>query len=307
MRGSDFFLAEGILKDKYNISLIDDVILNGDKKIYLYADLNESKDLKLNVIIGDLGFFGFENTSSIMIDEILKDIDYNNEYTKVSGRKEYLEFVKQQIMDFNRNTNIAIPLKTKFGRKWMNIYHQPVRKNPDIIYFILNDFTDIMTTEELNWLKSHKDSLTGLYNKYTLDYHYGLRYMRKNFHAIYLDIDNLKRVNDEYGHYLGDQTLVAFSNILKKYESEYNHFYRVGGDEFVGLFFETEDVIKNLVESILKETRSDYLLTSKVNVTVSIGVVKATKRDDVIRRADELLYKVKKEGKDNYHYEIEPI
>lgn len=306
MRGSDFYLAESILKDKYNINLLDDVILNGDKKIYLYLDLNESKKLKLNIILGDLSFFGFDNKSFIMMDEILNEIDYNNEYTKVSGKKEYLEFARNQLTDFNRNIGLAIPLKTKFGRKWMNIYHQTIKKNPDIIYFIITDYTDVMITEELNWLKSHKDSLTGLYNKYTLDYHYGLRHMRDNFHAIYLDIDDLKRVNDQYGHYLGDQTLVAFSNILKKYQSEYNHFYRVGGDEFVGLFFETEEVIRNMVKSILEETRKDYLLTSKVNVTVSIGVVQATKRDDVIRRADELLYKVKKDGKDNYHYEIEP-
>ena len=138
-----------------------------------------------------------------------------------------------------------------------------------------------------------------------MDFHYGKRYLWKDFHVVYLDLDNFKVVNDTYGHRTGNEYLIMFSNVLKKYTSEYNHFYRIGGDEFVGLFFETEAFMKDLAKKLLMETHEIRLENISMKVTVSIGIVKATQSDDVIRKADDLLYRVKASGKNNYMYENE--
>ena len=99
--------------------------------------------------------------------------------------------------------------------------------------------------------------------------------------------------------------LILFSQILKELESEYNRFYRLGGDEFVGLFFEDEKTVKHIAESIISKTKKIHSDKFHKTASVSIGIVKAVQAEDLIRKADEVLYKVKNAGKNHYLYEIE--
>ena len=101
-------------------------------------------------------------------------------------------------------------------RIWLSVEITPYKEFGDLVIYTIKDRTELMT-EEQKWLRAHTDSLTGLFNKYTLDYHYGIRSHRDPLHVIYLDIDNFKDVNDTYGHYAGDSTLIRFANILKSH------------------------------------------------------------------------------------------
>jgi diguanylate cyclase (GGDEF)-like protein len=103
----------------------------------------------------------------------------------------------------------------------------------------------------------------------------------------------------------GDQCLVAFSTILKSHTNETNLFYRNGGDEFVGLLFGKEPDIRRMAEDILIQVRNIKSPLSQTPLSVSIGIVQAKMRQDVIRKADMLLYKAKRLGKNQYIYEIE--
>jgi len=291
------------LQQTYDIDLIKDILLGKNDRILFYADTKNQSNIELHVIHGEKGLLGFNQEDKIELNDLFNRMDLNNHYADVAGKKEYRDYVERDLFVFDRDSDITFPIRMNHERIWIRVISIP-KKNHIVSYQIAN-VTAFLNHEEALYDKTHRDSLTQLFNKYTLDYHYGLRYLWQNFHAIYLDLDNFKIINDTYGHHIGNEVLIQFSQMLKTFTSEYNHFYRIGGDEFVGLFFEEEEKIKNIAESIIKETRKITVNQLNMLITVSIGVMKATQSDDLIRKADDLLYRVKSTGKNNYLYDVE--
>ena len=300
-----FNLATEELKKKYDIDIIFDVILGRKDRVLLYGDISDKNHIEMKVISGTLEYIGLPNGQSFILSELLNHIDLTNKYAELSGKGKYLDYVYSELFSFHKEIDVTFPVCIEKKRKWLRFNNFPVEKNKNVVTFFVTDVTELLDKEEKLYEKTHKDALTNLYNKYSLDYHYGQRYQLPNFHAIYLDLDNFKIMNDTYGHASGNEFLRKFSIILKTHETEKNKFYRIGGDEFVGLLFESEEKIRDITKNILEETREIQIPNCDKNVTVSIGIIQATKREDVIRKADDVLYKVKANGKDNYLYEIE--
>jgi diguanylate cyclase (GGDEF)-like protein len=106
----------------------------------------------------------------------------------------------------------------------------------------------------------------------------------------FIDIDNLKAINDTRGHTAGDQTLIEIANILKKNLRSYDLIVRYGGDEFVCSL--TGMTIADAAERVAQITAA--LAEAPERVTVTIGLAELQPDDsleDLIARADAALYK----------------
>ncbi len=305
MKNPHFDRAFKTLQDTYHLDMIHDVLLGKSNRIICYAEVSDPKNVFLSIISGTFQVIGLEDTEQIKYNDLIKQYDPNNKYAEVSGVQKHLEYIYQHAYNFSNESTVTLPIITD-TRRWITIDLLPIDKTDKIIILFITEVTEGMNAEELNYEKSHRDSLTGLFNKYTMDYHYGERYLWPNFHVLYLDIDDFKPVNDTYGHSVGNDYLRAFANVLKKHQSNHNAFYRLGGDEFVGLFWEPDDVVKEIAESIVDETNRILFPPDEKGITVSIGIMKATKRHDLIRQADKVLYDVKSKGKNQYVYVVEP-
>ena len=122
---------------------------------------------------------------------------------------------------------------------------------------------------------------------------------------VILDIDDFKRINDTYGHTVGDLVLKKIASILQKnVKDSGNVVARFGGEEFVFLVVESDkDKVKGIAEDIRKKiSRSTINFRRKhINVTVSLGL--AMYPDDgidiqpLLNAADRFLYQAKREGK----------
>jgi len=293
------------LKKEYHIDLVWDMLLADPNQVVLIANRKASDHILLEIVSGQLETIGFKNKNSIYLSEILQAFDHNNKYGKINGKKEYYEGIYQQIYDFTKPTEVSFPILIGKTRKWLrlNIFNSP--KASHLSLFVFKDITKLHTREEDIFYKTHIDSLTNLYNKYTFDHHYGRVYKKEGFHVMFMDIDNFKEVNDQYGHIVGNQYLNAFAKLLKSLENRDNYFYRLGGDEFVGLLVGTDQEIKDMAERILKGIQEIKVGRSDVTLTVSMGVMKATQSIDLAKKADDLMYKVKRSGKNNYRYVVE--
>ena len=110
----------------------------------------------------------------------------------------------------------------------------------------------------------------------------------------YIDIDNFKKINDTYGHDVGDKTLRKFAEV---FSGKHSILYRIHGDEFVILSHLLKDELKKYLE--LKQS----LFTEKCNndlgfkATASIGITDYRNSEAVLKKADDLLYVSKKNGK----------
>lgn len=145
------------------------------------------------------------------------------------------------------------------------------------------------------------DPLTSLKNRRSLKQQLvqEIQYYKNNVQQsslLILDLDHFKKINDIYGHTVGDQVLIEFSKMLKKTVRETDSVYRYGGEEFVIIANNTR--LKNagkLAEHIRHQTENTILIDDKP-ITVSIGVAEV-KHDDTdiswLHRADHALYRAK--------------
>jgi len=118
---------------------------------------------------------------------------------------------------------------------------------------------------------------------------------------VVVDIDHFKAVNDRYGHEVGDQVLMAFVRAVRSALRESDVLARSGGEEFVILAPQTDrDGALCITEKIAATVRA--LNVEKVGgITASFGVAEVglgEERDEVLRRADQALYRAKAAGRD---------
>jgi diguanylate cyclase len=123
------------------------------------------------------------------------------------------------------------------------------------------------------------------------------------FSLIYFDIDNFKNINDNYSHSTGDYVLKELIHITKAYLREYDSISRWGGDEFLILLPNTSlknaYILTERIKSIIIN-HDFYYHSLKLNITCSFGIVEASLNksiNEIINKADELLYKSKKLGR----------
>jgi len=165
------------------------------------------------------------------------------------------------------------------------------------------DFRDVL---------AQQDSLTGIMNarsfRQRCDSTFALASRHGRPLAVgYLDLDGFKGVNDSFGHSAGDQVLREVATALTGRLRASDFGGRLGGDEFAVLLPETDMAGARAFFTGLREKLVDLAARKRWPIGFSIGVAvfhtPTANSDDAIRRADDLMYKVKNSGKNNILFE----
>ncbi|MCI1959637.1 MAG: GGDEF domain-containing protein [Clostridia bacterium] len=155
-----------------------------------------------------------------------------------------------------------------------------------------------------------KDPLTGLYNRRFLDDRLPINIIKATvskspLSVIFIDINNMKTINDTYGHEAGDKSIKLVANAIKHcIRTDTDWAARYGGDEFLVCLNNT---VNEDARSISKKICCDVasktinIQGSNVSVTISSGVItmfdSALTAEEIIRLADEKMYESKKQNK----------
>jgi len=150
------------------------------------------------------------------------------------------------------------------------------------------------------------DYLTGAVNS---RFFYGLAQMEIDrfkryghpFTLAYIDLDNFKSVNDRFGHTTGDRVVRIVTDCARRNMRKTYTVARQGGDEFALLLPETDRDSANAALTKIQKSLLEEMCQNAWPVTVSIGVLTCcaapASTDELVRMADELMYTVKREGK----------
>ncbi len=154
---------------------------------------------------------------------------------------------------------------------------------------------------------SMTDGLTGLYNHRHFHEQLELEVKRAqrydlNLSLIMIDLDHFKKFNDSYGHLEGDSLLRKIAQILKSSLRETDFVARYGGEEFAVILPETNKAGASFAAERVRKTLSEQTFGEVgAKMTISLGVASypddAVLRTDLIKKADEALYRAKKEGR----------
>ncbi|MDK2908404.1 MAG: two-component system, cell cycle response regulator [Candidatus Woesearchaeota archaeon] len=170
--------------------------------------------------------------------------------------------------------------------------------------------------------EQHKDFHTNLYNKGSLGHVVRRIAQRKQkeIGLIFIDLNNFKKINDTFGHSVGDKEIIEFSRILKENIRADDHVIRTGGDEFLILFNNGEEnnairIIKRIEESYenhVKKTKYIDMKTgrkkalSSLNIGISYGIEEINCRNirdleekirEAIEKSEKKMYDMKENKK----------
>ncbi|NIK80332.1 diguanylate cyclase (GGDEF)-like protein/PAS domain S-box-containing protein [Paenibacillus castaneae] len=174
----------------------------------------------------------------------------------------------------------------------------------------VRDITERKQAEDKMRYLAYHDALTGLTNRRRFydEITAAAQITEQSFAVIVLDLDHFKKVNDSYGHQMGDRLLQLAADGLKQLVRKNDHIARFGGDEFVIMYqFDEIAEVEAFAQSISKNL-SSLLLEEGINLTITLSAgISVFPRDGgdadtLIKKADIAMYKVKQDGKN--HYEI---
>jgi len=180
-----------------------------------------------------------------------------------------------------------------------------------LMFYVINQW---LKSADLNYKKlqlerdkfktlSSSDSLTELKNRRSFEEVLS-NSPNSEITLMLIDIDDFKKINDLHGHQGGDEYLKHFASILMQSTRGNDNVFRIGGEEFSILISGSSIKAEIVAERILKKTRSSSIsFNSKgISTTCSIGIAKLNKTSitESVKEADNYLYFVKNNGKNNY-------
>jgi polar amino acid transport system substrate-binding protein len=235
-----------------------------------------------------------------IIDESITNLKLSGEYQKVYSKW----FSYNQNIEFTRDELIFISFIIIISFLLIIFY----------IFYFTNKKRWILTRKDLEKeiLKKTKelhklsitDKLTGIYNRSILDEVIQNRIdisnrTKEQFFVVMIDIDHFKKVNDEYGHLVGDKVLIEFTSIIKSNIRKTDVFGRWGGEEF--LIISSHDNI-NILQEIqrIKTCIYNEVFETIGHKTASFGISGFKENDTlelILKRVDDALYEAKRNGR----------
>jgi len=193
------------------------------------------------------------------------------------------------------------------------VFIMPIYENGEIIGAV-ETFSQLIDEENLikdmEKLKSlaYYDQLTSLPNRRYLDDQIAIKFkevdlMKSSFAVAIIDVDHFKNFNDTYGHDIGDKVLQMLAKLFKHAVRGDDFVGRWGGEEFVAVLSNVDhkqlETILNRLR-MLVETSSLRISDEEISVTISIGSTIVESKDSaetIFKRADNMLYKAKENGR----------
>lgn len=242
-------------------------------------------------------------------------VDYvTGYYARISGLYLIPVFLLGLI---NRNYGLAMALAATIVGGMTDYFDKP-RNISDIIFFwnifmnlfVFSTFAVLLTMFKNEFSaqtnQARRDQLTGLYNLTAFYELAGIELQKSSRSAqsltvIYLDCDNFKVVNDTAGHAAGDTLLKIVAQTMTDVLLDTDLVFRWGGDEFIAVLPDTGPKAASKAAEKLHPALRTAMQAGNWPVTFSIGVAVfqqlPTDLDDMLRKADGVMYEVKRSGK----------
>ncbi|WP_353684104.1 sensor domain-containing diguanylate cyclase [Thermodesulfovibrio sp. 3907-1M] len=270
------------------------------RKIYqLIADRSE----EIIIIFNKKGDIVFANP---------KAIDYlGNEQCTLSQEK-LKPFIQNILQLKDEEITAWQEIKLPDGT-FLSAWIIPVDSKTGTMLFIAHDITLFKKERDKLFEIATKDLLTSLYNRNffeeTLKNTIESAKRGEIYSILFIDMDNLKKINDNFGHLVGDDTIRAVSRAIQNSIRASDIAARWGGDEFVVLLKGNVENAKTVAERIQSNLRKINLNLGNhtINPSVSIGItiIDGTKDiETLIKEADQCAYLAKAEGKGKIRFTI---
>jgi diguanylate cyclase (GGDEF)-like protein/PAS domain S-box-containing protein len=290
--------------------LEEDFVIQNCNKVSLITTNYEFKELEGKIfskLIEDINF----DFNTIMEDGYVKNVEVKLQ--KKGGDYIICELSSTVIYDeYDDRLGIVILLHDISERKKISeIEKNYTLKLEETNMMLKNQIQDRIRAEEQIRHFVYYDVLTELPNRKMMleNLNKLLESKNKSFAILFVDLDDFKHINDNFGHQVGDKILKNVAATLKDVIGTGDTISRIGGDEFIIILgnLRSNSYIKEIAESIQKALKKPFIhnnarLVVGASIGISIAPEHGVDSDTLINRADLAMYEVKKNG--GYDYAI---
>ena len=277
-----------------SLSAIKNVIHNnnlGFFKIFFERYFNELfvKDFDNRFFLNMAYLIVNENIEEAVFDSsFLIFSSYISEYMYLWALNNIRNFVLRAkfLSTFIKLNTLALIFIKRYIKLIREIYE--IKRTKRLIFNIKNELYIDPLTKALNrrFLENYKDEIVKFYS-----------------HILLVDIDHFKKINDTYGHQIGDKVLENITKVMKKLLRYKDLVIRYGGEEFlIAINVPKDDLAVKIAERIRKAIENTPIMIDddKIRVTVSIGIAKIEPEksfEEIFSIADQSLYEAKRTGR----------
>jgi diguanylate cyclase (GGDEF)-like protein/PAS domain S-box-containing protein len=220
--------------------------------------------------------------------------DYEILIKKINGELDFNKGIVQRWLDKNGEY------------RWFEEYATPIYQNGKLVALqgVLRNIDEkVKLQQELEYQLNH-DSLTGIYNRAYFESLF-LKYnkeMDTSIAIILCDLDDLKNINDSFGHKNGDELIKEAAGVLNQFSEDGMTVARLGGDEFVLLVpgitgEELSQIVSNLVSRIDKYNQNESAIPIKLSIGCVFSQTSLGLMPDLFSEADRNMYRNKNKRK----------
>lgn len=237
----------------------------------------------------------------VYANESAKDYFYNPD-TRETHSKEECPLLQMLLQTQQTEEELQFEYSCENCLRCISIKSFPIEWNgADTMVHLLKDITKRKNEEEQLSSLAYRDELTGIYNRrYCVETLQKIMSSGISFSIVLIDLDNLKYVNDTFGHQAGDFYICSVLEIIKENIRETDILSRVGGDEFIIILHQcSEQLATYKMEDIrnkLKRKEGEYCLSFSYG-TKYVSYNKELNIDSLIKELDERMYAYKKKYK----------
>ncbi|MCF6281123.1 MAG: GGDEF domain-containing protein [Candidatus Polarisedimenticolaceae bacterium] len=254
------------------------------------------------------------STDDLIVREVVNDLDDLRPFNDIASLSRSIQRMKTGA-DQELPTSfqqILLPVPGENGQMRVLLIEADY---VDVEYWgLIHCLLNIYRNQLLIFDEKERDQLTGLYNRQTFDEKLsrvmsfyqkragiaGRNTDHKSWLAI-LDIDHFKKVNDTFGHLIGDEVLLLFARVMEQSFRHTDMLFRYGGEEFIVILNGTDDEGARVALERFRSCVASYAFPQVGRVTVSTGYVQVEKSYlpiSLIEQADKALYYAKDHGRD---------
>lgn len=211
-------------------------------------------------------------------------------------RSWYMDIITESALNipFNENPVFIIVAFEVFPRSIILLLFSIMMQ-----YTIVSSDEDAFRIAQLTYLKE-TDRKTRVFNKNKYEEMASEYYPKiEQIAVVFWDLNNLKYINDKYGHAVGDKVIEKLSNVLYSHSNDRCRVYRIGGDEFLMIIDnpndnEAENIVKTVTESLQADDAD-----GKFKISSAVGIAFGSGKDilEIVKEADAHMYENKKLSK----------